>query len=162
MAKSEYDVRVTPSLLDRLLDADYRNSRDVTPSRAETVRDLKRAVQRDLESLLNSRNPYPDLPSAFAEAGQSVITYGLPDFSTMSLKTATDQNRLRLLIEAAIRAFEPRLAGVTTSLREASPTDRSLRLRVDARLLMDPAPEAVSFDVVMPLQTMKYQVQDAS
>ena len=162
MPKSEYDVRVTPSLLDRLVDADYKNSRDPATSRAETVRDLKRAVQRDLENLLNSRNPYADLPSAFAEAGQSVITYGLPDFSTMSLKTEADRNRLRLLIEAAIRAFEPRLAGVSTAVRATSDTDRSLRLRVDARLLMDPSPEAVSFDVVMPLQTMKYQVQDAS
>ena len=162
MAKSEYDVRVTPSLLDRLLDSDFRNTRDVTPSRADTVRELKRAVQRDLENLLNSRNPYADLSSAFAEAGQSVVTYGLPDFSTIHVRNPNDQHRLRQMIESAIRAFEPRLGSVTAVLLPASPTDRSLRLRIDARLQMDPTPEAVSFDVIMPLQTQKYEVKDAS
>lgn len=162
MAKSDYDVRVTPSLLDRLLDPDYKNPRSATPSRAESVRELKRAVQRDLENLLNSRNPYSDLPAAFTEAGQSVIAYGLPDFSALNISNLNDQYRLRQLIEGAIRAFEPRLAGVTTVLLPASAAERSLRLRIDARLLMDPSPEAVSFDVIMPLQTLKYEVKDLS
>jgi type VI secretion system protein ImpF len=160
--KSDYDVRVTPSVLDRLLDSDHKSSRDPVVSRSESVRELRLAVQRDLESLLNSRNPYSDLPAAFVEAGQSVITYGLPDFSALNVANANDQHRLRQLIEATIRTFEPRLIGVNTTLMPASPTDRSMRLRIDARLVMDPSPEAVSFDVIMPLQTLKYEVKDAS
>ena len=162
MPKSDYDVRVTPSVLDRLLDSDYKNSRDSAVSRSESVRELRQAVQRDLESLLNSRNSYSDLPVAFAEAGQSVITYGLPDFSALNVANPNDQQRLRQLIESTIRTFEPRLIGVNTTLMPASPTDRSMRLRIDARLVMDPSPEAVSFDVIMPLQTLKYEVKDAS
>jgi len=162
VSKSDYDVRVTPSLLDRLLDFDYKTPRDPAGSRTESVRDLKRAVQRDLESLLNCRNSNADLPTAFTEAGQSVVTYGLPDFSALNVANPNDQIRLRQLIEAAIRTFEPRLAGVSTTLLPASTTDRSLRLRIDARLLMEPAPEAVSFDVVMPFQTLKYEVKDVS
>jgi type VI secretion system protein ImpF len=162
VSKSDYDVRVTPSLLDRLIDLDYKSSRDAMPSRAESVRELKRAVQRDLENLLNSRNPYSDLPAAFVEAGQSVVAYGLPDFSALNVSNPNDQHRLRQLIEAAIRAFEPRLVGVSTTLLPSSPVDRAMRLRIDARLLMEPAPEAVSFDVIMPLQTLKYEVKDVS
>ncbi len=162
MAKTDYDVRVTPSLLDRLLDSDYKNSRDTIPSRAESVRQLKQVVQRDLENLLNSRNPYSDLPAAYVEAGQSVIGYGLPDFSALNVAHAGDQVRLRQLIERAIRTFEPRLATVSTVIVPTSPTDRSLRLRIDARLLMDPSPEAISFDVVLPTETLKYEVKDVS
>jgi type VI secretion system protein ImpF len=159
---SEYDVRVTPSLLDRLLDLDHKSSRDIVPTRSESVRELKRAVQRDLEVLLNSRNPYSDLPTAFAEAGQSVLTYGLPDFSALNVSNPADQNRLRQIIESTVRAFEPRLTGVTAVLVPAGPSERSLFLRIDARLVMDPAPEPVSFDVVMPMQTLKYEVKESS
>lgn len=158
----DYEVRVTPSLLDRLLDTDPKTSRDVVPSRAETVRDLKRAVQRDLEILLNSRNPYGDLPTAFVEAGQSVLTYGLPDFSALNVASPADQNRLRQMIENTIRLFEPRLVGVAAMLQPAGETERSLRLRLEARLVMDPAPEAVSFDIVMPMTTLKYEVSEPS
>jgi type VI secretion system protein ImpF len=150
--KSDSDVRVIPSLLDRLIDSDYKTPRDVSVSRAESLRELKAAVQRDLEHLLNARNPNWDLDSAYTEAGQSVIAYGMPDFS--SLVMPNDERRLRLMVEAAIRTFEPRLTGVTTALLEPS-ADRRVQLRIDGRLLIDPSPEAVSFDMVMPLQAPK-------
>lgn len=147
MAKNDYDVRVTPSLLDRLLDADHRNSRDPLVTRAETVREMKQAVLRDLENLLNARNAHHDLAAAFAEAGTSVLTYGMPDFTAI-LARSGDERRLRQAIDTAIRTFEPRLTGVSTTILPVSPTDRSLRVRIDARLLLDPTPEPVSFDIV--------------
>jgi len=159
---ADYDVRVTPSLLDRLIDLDHKSPRDVPTSRAESLRELKRAVQRDLESLLNSRNPYQDLAPAFTEAWQSVLTYGLPDFTAFNVSNPADQNRLRQLVENAIRTFEPRLAGTTVVLLPAVETERSLRFRIDARLMIDPAPEPVSFDILMPFQTMKSEVKESS
>ncbi len=149
--RDDNDVRVTPSLLDRLLGEE--------PQR---VREEKGAVKRDLENLLNSRNSFPDLPAAFVEAGRSVLTHGLPDFSGLNPSHPNDQNRLSQLIESVIRAFEPRLSGVSVTLIPDAGTERSLRLRIDARLLIDPAPEPVSFDVVMPVQTMACEVREAS
>lgn len=163
MAKSDYDVKVTPSLLDRLIDNEPKTSRDPASSRAESLRDLKVAVQRDLENLLNTRNANWDLSSAYTESGHSVITYGMPDFSALVISNPNDQRRLRSMVESAIRHFEPRLAGVTTTLLPAGPTDRSLKIRIEGRLLIDPAPEAVSFDVIMPQQqNLRYEVKDAS
>lgn len=162
MSRDDYDIRVIPSLLERLLDADPRSSRDVVPSRAESVRELKRAVRRDLEHLLNSRNSFPDLPAAFAEAAQSVLTHGLPDFSALNPARPADQSGLRQLIEATIRTFEPRLSSVTASLVPSPTSERALRLRIDARLLIDPNPEPVSFDVVMPVHTTACEVKEAS
>jgi type VI secretion system protein ImpF len=160
VSRADYDVRVTPSLFDRLIDLDHRSSREVATSRVESVRELKREVQRDLESLLNSRNSYADLSAAFAEAGQSVVTYGLPDFSALNVSNPHDQNRLRQLIETTIRTFEPRLTGITAVLLPSAQTERSLYLRIDARLIMDPTPEAVSFDIIMPMQTQKCEVKE--
>jgi len=162
VSRADFDVRVIPSLLDRLIDSDPKSSRDPAQTRAESVREFRMSVQRDLESLLNSRNPYADLPGEFAEAGQSVVTYGLPDFSALNIASPNDQQRLRQLIETAIRTFEPRLAGVSTVLLPPAGGERTLRLRIDARLVIDPTPEPVSFDIVMPFNTRKYEVQDNS
>ena len=155
----DYDVRVTASLLDRLIDTDFRSSRDVEPSRADSVRELKRAVQRDLESLLNARNPHPDLPQSFAEAWQSVLTYGLPDFSVGFTR---DDDRVKQIIQNAIRTFEPRLANPTVTIAPSQTLEPTITLRIDARLIMDPAPEPVSFDVVLPRRTVRSQVQESS
>jgi type VI secretion system protein ImpF len=151
-----------PSVLDRLIDLEPRSHRDVLPTRAESVRDLRRAVQRDLDNLLNSRNSFFDLSSDFAEAGQSVLTYGLPDFSALNLASPRDQNRLRQAIETTIRTFEPRLTGIVATITPQPAADRSLRLHIDARLIMDPSPTPVSFDIVMPLHTRKYEVKEGA
>jgi type VI secretion system protein ImpF len=37
--------------------------------------------------------------------------------------------------------------------------DRGLRFRIDAFLRVDPAPEAVTFDAVLQLNTQQYVVQ---
>ena len=150
MANSDYVVRIVPSLLDRLLDPDPTNPRPAG-AHAETLRELRAAVLRDLENLLNSRNPYGDLPSSFVEAGQSVLTYGLPDLSALSSRS--DERRLRQAIDNAIRTFEPRLVNVTTSILPVGPSDRSLRVRVDARLQIDSGAEPVTFDILTGIPT---------
>jgi glutamate synthase (ferredoxin) len=64
------------------------------------------------------------------------------------------------LIEAAIRTFEPRLTAIVATTGERKPTEALLRLHIDARLVMDPSPEPVSFDIVMPLHTCEYEVKE--
>jgi type VI secretion system protein ImpF len=156
----DHEVRVVPSVLDRLIDLEPKNQRDVLPTRAESVRALRRAVQRDLDNLLNSRNTFADLSPDFDEVGQSVLTYGLPDFSTLMLGSGRDKQRLRQAVETTIRTFEPRLTGITATITESTLPDRTIRLHVDARLIMDPSPEAVSFDIVMPPHTSRYEVKE--
>jgi type VI secretion system protein ImpF len=156
----DHEIRHVGSVLDRLIDLEPKSHRDVLPTRAESVRALHRAVQRDLDNLLNSRNTFVDLSPDFVEAGQSVLTYGLPDFSALMISSPRDQNRLRQSIETTIRTFEPRLTGIVATVTPPTPTDRSIRLHVDARLVMDPSPEAVSFDIVLPLHTSKFEVKE--
>jgi type VI secretion system protein ImpF len=162
LSVGDYDVRVTASLLDRLLDDDPRNSRDGLLSRPETVRRLKRAVVSDLEQLLNARNSFADLKPEFVHASRSVLTYGLADFTGLNVTTAAGERQLRDMIETAIQVFEPRLMGVSVTILPASGTDRSLRLRVDARLILEPVSEPIAFDVIMPTETRGYHVRETS
>jgi type VI secretion system protein ImpF len=158
--RDEHEIRVVPSLLDRLLDEDPDNSRDGIPTRAETVRAYRRAVQRDLEQLVNTRNPFADLAPEFVEVRRSVIAFGLPDFTSSNVNSPSDQERLRQVIKSVIEFFEPRLTGIVAELVPAGTTERGLRLRIEARLQMDPAPERISFDIVMPMHASKYEVKE--
>jgi len=158
---SDYDVRVVPSVLDRLVDDDPRNSRDIQGSRAESVRNLKRAVQQDLEVLLNSRNAFWNLPADFVEIGRSVLTFGLPELSSYHISGAAEQTRLRQAVENAILYFEPRLAATNVLVLPGNTVERSLRLRIEAQLLLDPSPEAIAFDVIVPMMSREYQVKES-
>jgi len=111
---------------------------------------MRHAVCRDLETLLNTRNPYVDLPETFREAGRSVLTYGLPDLASYHVTDIHEAHRLRRDVESAIRLFEPRLTEVTVSLAALGRADRAFGLSVDARLVVDPAPLPIRIDVIVP------------
>jgi type VI secretion system protein ImpF len=124
------------------------------------VRALRKSVSRDLEALLNTRQEtLEELSVEFAEVGRSLITYGLPDFTSLSLLGQEDRNRIRKALEETIVTFEPRLERVRVTLEAPREHDRALRFRVDAWLRVDPAPEPVTFDAALELPTREYVIQ---
>jgi type VI secretion system protein ImpF len=146
--------------LDRLLDDEPGTSREPIPNRFQNLRELKKAVTRDLEDLLNTRQELlEELPSEFAEVSRSLVSYGLPDFTSFSLLSKHDRNRIRRAVEQAIANFEPRLARVNVTLEPPRDNDRALRFHIEALLRLEPAPELVTFDAVLQLTTQKYVVQ---
>lgn len=100
-----------------------------------------------------------ELPSEFAEVSRSLVSYGLPDFTSFSLLSKHDRNRIRRAVEQAIANFEPRLARVNVTLEPPRDNDRALRFHIEALLRLEPAPELVTFDAVLQLTTQKYVVQ---
>lgn len=160
MPKADHEPNILPSLLDRLLDDEPDVSREPASSRYANVRELKNAVARDLEAMLNTRREtLEDLSSDFTEANRSLLTYGLPDFTAFNLMSQTDRTRIRRALEQTIAAFEPRLKRVRVNLEPPRQNDRSVRFRVEALLPLDPAPEVVTFDTVLQLHTQQYVVQ---
>jgi type VI secretion system protein ImpF len=146
-----------PSLLDRLIDLEP-NVPDVLPTRVQSVRDFRRAVCRDLEQLLNTHNPLFDLPPAFTETSRSVVAFGIADFSSLNI-TDESLGRVRQMLETAIRTFEPRLSSVAVTVRERDGSG-SIALHIDAKLLVDPSPVPIAFDIGVPLHTRECQVKD--
>jgi type VI secretion system protein ImpF len=159
MARYESEVRITLSVLDRLIDNEPDLSREPPPSRAKSLRLLKQAVRRDLEFLLNTRQYIEDVPGDLEETAKSLVTYGLPDFSAFNVKSPSDQNAMRRLIEDQLRTFEPRLIDVVVTVEPAREAERALHFRIDARLKIDPAPEPVTFDTMLHLHSGEYEVQ---
>jgi type VI secretion system protein ImpF len=163
MARSSSDAAaVTLSVLDRLIDSEPRNSHEVPLTRAQSVRLLKEAVRRDLEWLLNTRLIAVPPDPRLREVNRSVYVYGLPDFTAYSLLNPADRNKLLRELHLAIKNFDPRLARVRIIPVDISGVNtRTLRFRIEALLLMDPAPEHISFDTILQLTSGEYEVTNA-
>jgi type VI secretion system protein ImpF len=151
----EHGETITNSVLDRLIDLEPDNQVENPPSRAQAVRQLKSAVRRDLEWLLNTRRT-PEIPQDRLElemVKQSVYLYGIPDLSSLTMANAADRNLLKRVVADAIKIFEDRLSQVRVDLLDPSAKSSSgVRLRIDALLRMDPVPEPISFDTVIDLK----------
>lgn len=162
MSRTDNEVRVTTSVLDRLIDYEPEVSRESIASRSKNLRQLKQSVRRDLEWLLNTRQRAGGLPDELKETCDSVAMFGLPDFTARSIDSADDQKYIKHEIEEAVRRFEQRLEGVVVSVEPANATDRVLRFRIDGRLKIDPAPEPITFDTVLQLGSGEYEVRTDS
>jgi type VI secretion system protein ImpF len=159
MARTDNEVRVTNSVLDRLIDYEPELSREAPASRSKNLRQLKQSLQRDLEWLLNTRQIPGGIPSELKETRDSLGSFGLPDFTALSIENAEDQKFIKREIEETVRRFEQRLEGVLVSIEPVSANERVLHFRIDARLKIDPVPEPITFDTVLQLGTGEYQVR---
>jgi type VI secretion system protein ImpF len=159
MARIESEVRITPSILDRLIDDEPDVTRESPVSRLKSLRQLKNAVKRDLEWLLNSRSVIDDIPEDLRELKHSVFVFGIPDFTSASVSNANDQNRIRRIVLAAITAFEPNLKDVSVVVEKGRDLERSLHFRIAANLQVEPDPEPVTFDTMLHPWSVEFTVQ---
>jgi type VI secretion system protein ImpF len=157
---------VLPPDPDRDLGADDPNVEarkhkiELQRSRSQSVLELRTAVRRDLEWLLNCRRIVIAPDEGLVELNKSVYVFGIPDFAGWSVNSPKDQIRLLRTLQTTIKLFEPRLLSVNVVPIESKVlTTRTLRFRIEAMLMMDPAPEHISFDTVLDLTSSQYRVQ---
>jgi type VI secretion system protein ImpF len=159
MARAQTDLAITLSVLDRLIDNEPKVSTEAPLQRSQSVRQLKNSLRRDLEWLLNTHRIVVEPPESLRELGRSLYMYGLPDFSAYNISSAKDKSRLMRVLQVAVKVFEPRLANVRIVPVEVQTTGtRKVRFRIEGLLMMDPAPEHISFDTVLQLNNGEYQV----
>jgi type VI secretion system protein ImpF len=144
------EQRAQLPLLDRLLDDAPDQERDRILSNAEVLQQLHESVRRDLQSLLNARRRWRSWPPALRELATSPVGYGLPDFSSGAFGDPVRRELLRREVEDTIRRFEPRFLSLKVHLVDANDQlSGTLRLRIEALLDADPAPEPVGFDTLL-------------
>ena len=160
MARSDNEIRVTPSIIDRLLDFEPTQSQEAPKSRSRSLRELKQSVRRDLEWLLNTRCYPEDVDEGLTEVLKSVVFFGLPDFTGVSAKSHVEQKRLKQAVETAIKNFEPRFIDLKVTLEPVNNIDRLLRFRIEANLDIEPTPEPIAFDTVLQLGSGEFAVKE--
>jgi type VI secretion system protein ImpF len=91
-----------------------------------------------------------------------VLFFGLPDIASVSIQDVGEQQRLLRSLETAIEMFEPRLVRARVTTREPYQTTRqAITFHVEATLMIDPAPERISFDTVLEISKGAYSVKEA-
>lgn len=147
------------SLLDRLIDNDSSSSSGGALRQA-SLEEIKSAVARDVEYLLNSRIAWTDEELAgLPNCQTSVLTCGVIDFVGMSLASARDRATVCRAIERAIERHEKRLRNVVVTLRSQPGDTQTLVFAIEALLTIHPLREPVSFDALMAPMTGQYSVR---
>src|SRR5260370_22627931 len=115
MARRDATQNVTQSVLERLIDRDRGSPTDSPVTHAQSVRQLKLSLRRDLEWLLNTRRTPEPAEKTYQELHRSLFNYGLPDVTSLSHQTFGDRTRLLQMVAATIEMFEPRLTRVNVT-----------------------------------------------
>ena len=141
------------NLLEKLTD-DHRDERGHT-----SIDQLKDSVARDVESLLNSRCGLPEgMLGGFTNCQQSLLSFGLKDFVSLSLANQGDRALICEDIRSALLVHEPRLQNPVVQVNSAAGPGQRLHFAIQALLIAHEANEIVSFDAVLQPVSQRYQV----
>jgi type VI secretion system protein ImpF len=120
------------------------------PYRVDEWNAIRRSVAREIQNLLNTRLP-PGRWEAISEP-QTVIDYGLPDFSALSAASVSDRQVMAEVITRKLAAFEPRLSQVRLEFRP-HPTDQTAMIgAIEANLSIGTLSQPVSFPLQISTQ----------
>lgn len=105
------------------------------------------SVHRDLQALLNSRWRISQWPPDLDELENSLVNYGIPDFTGSNMSAPKDRTLFCELVEKAIRLQDPRFISVRIRFRDnPDQIDRTLHFQIEAVLRASPEPAEVTFD----------------
>ncbi len=156
----ESELKITPSVIDRLIDEEPGYSAEASKSTSQSLKELKQAVGRDIEWLLNSRHSLKDIPEGLEEIRTSLAVYGIPDFTGLSSKDSRNRAELLQNIHDALRIFEPRLANIEISIDDTDIVRRGVNFKIQGVLRVEPTPEPVVFDTVLTVGNGEFQVEE--
>ena len=157
MAELSLQERLQPSLLDRLTDNEPDSKVESSAQRVLSINRLRRCVLRDLEWLLNSEcmSITEDL-SKFPEVTSSVLNFGVPGLSGMSL-SSTDIHRVEGEIRQAILDFEPRIIAKSLSVKivqdKVEVGHNTLRFQIEGQLWAQPLPVSLYLSTDLDVET---------
>ncbi len=152
-----------PSILDRLLDAAPEQSIDPPRTRQAQMRDALESLRRDLENILNTRKCAITPPAALKQVRRSLLTYGVGDFVGANMVTREQRQVFARTLEESVREAEPRFRNLAVSVldpRDAS--ERVLRLRIEATVVLDDGATPVLFASSINPATLRFSVAEAS
>jgi type VI secretion system protein ImpF len=154
LARSKSDTLITQSLIDRLTDLDQWPE-----TRASSISMYRESLKRDVEWLLNTRQPVIPEIDAYPATAASVLNYGLPDFHNFDNSTGKEQNALTVALEKCIRNFEPRISQPHVFLARSDQLSRSLRFHIEGQVTYENIDEEIKFDTVLELISGEYEVK---
>jgi type VI secretion system protein ImpF len=143
MARPLEDEPLRASLLDRLTGPQNQGRF----SGRQSLEQLIDCVHRDLEQLLNTRWRASSWPPVLGELERSLVNYGIPDFTGVSMSSPADRETFREMVQEAILIHEPRFIKVQVKILDnRDKYDRTLKFKIDVLLRASPDPAEIVFD----------------
>jgi type VI secretion system protein ImpF len=150
-------MKLIPNLIERLISRvgkqDTAEKLFLSPDQA------RESVAADLEALLNSRASFGSaLLSEFPLASKSVLNFGIPDFSSMSLLSGLDRDRLCRGIALAVEQQDTRMRLVAVSIESEQNVIGRLRFTIEAALTLSGVEQPVRFSADFDQRVRRYVV----
>ncbi|MEB2844175.1 type VI secretion system baseplate subunit TssE [Rhizobiales bacterium RZME27] len=157
------DRVLSRSILDRLIDDAPDRDFDPPKSVTDQTREMREAIRRDLESLLNTRRCPSAPPSELSELKDALVSYGVDGMVSANLVTDEAKLSLARMIERRISMFETRLSDVrVTILKSRTMTERALRMRIQASFRLHEGMPPISFESTIDPSTQRFLVEAAN
>lgn len=156
MARPLEDEPLRASILDRLSGLDKVGRF----AGRQNLEEFIASVHRDLQSLLNSRWRISQWPPDLDELENSLVNYGIPDFTGANMSSPNDRTLFCELVEKAIRSQDPRFISVRIRFRDnPDQIDRTLHFQIEAVLKASPEQAEVTFDTDVDPNTHRILVK---
>lgn len=168
MAELAPRERLQPSLLDRLTDLEPEKSVEARDRRVLSIRTLREGVLRDLAWLLNTTRLFTrmdeQMTNAYPYVANSVINYGMPDISGMTV-TGMDLIQLETNIRQAIWDFEPRIIRDTVKVRAVSTAQNGVNynkimFEIEGDMWAQPYPERLYLKTELDMEGSAFKLTE--
>ncbi len=154
--------KILPCLLDRLTDRYPKAIKESREFKVVNLKQYRAALARDLEFLFNNlTRPDEKMLEGFGYVQESVVNYGVRDFSGDFTGT---QNTARLIaaIKEAIIRYEPRILKETLTIRKSKPKDHHQKSKahfdIEGELWAEPICEKLFIKTEFDLETGECRV----
>jgi len=154
LARAKSEILVTQSLIDRLTTVEQWPE-----TRSASIAMYRDSLKRDLEWLLNTRQPVIAAMESFPATAASVLNYGLPDIHSFDGSAGREKSQLTGALEKCIRAFEPRISHPRVFLTRTDTLSRSLRFHIEGQITYENMNEEIKFDTILELTRGEYEVK---
>lgn len=152
-----------PSILDRLIDNQPDQKTELPWSDSERLQVIRKGIRRDIQDLLNSRFRCVAWPPQLDELDDTLLNYGLPDFTAAGLNLSREPEILLESVKQALNRFESRLTDVRVKLTDDKfHIDRTLRFRIDAVLLIENQRVPMHLESTVESRTGQFSIGEAA
>lgn len=106
---------------------------------------IRRSLMRELTELFQARSGLTIAQYLSREI--TVLDYGLPDCSTLSVQSETDRQTLSAVLEKALAVFEPRLSRTRVAVQALVGEPNRVRVTIQAAVMLDRQERRVDFEL---------------
>lgn len=161
MYQSEKQKKIKAPLMTLLLDDNPQDMTEKNITKSINVAQLYEDIRINLQRILNTRILGVHWPNHYDQLTQSILNYGIDDFTHSYFGTKQSQQELCKRLSDIIATYEPRLCAVQVEALESDiAIDRLLKIRIEADINLVPTPIPAIFESCLDIANQYFTVNE--